>query len=233
MRQEFPDRATEQRYLSWKHASLLHLDYGAVVFCAFYLLTLLRRMLSEPTTFFYLVYMLVKTAPHVPLALGLQQTYLRHREQWLLLVAPTTALVAICLALPAVARGQPPMLLPNRAYRAYWTGRGELPTGILRPFLQHMRVRSYAVYALIDAAVTAWVLGQVFGVWAAVRRLCFAAAMSIGLCWGLELHMRRRFVEALARQQQQQQQQQQMQMRQQQQMQMRQQQQQNQPQAQQ
>ncbi|WIA41141.1 hypothetical protein OEZ86_004764 [Tetradesmus obliquus] len=187
MRQEFPDRATEQRYLSWKHASLLHLDYGAVVFCASYLLTLLRRMLSELTTFFYLVYMRVKTAPHVPLALGLQQTYLR-------------------------------------AYRAYWTGRGELPTGILRPFLQHMRVRSYVVYALIDAAVTAWVLGQVFGVWAAVRRLCFAAAMSIGLCWGLDLHMRRRFVEALARQQQQQQQQQ---------MQMRQQQQQNQPQAQQ
>jgi heme exporter protein D len=118
----------------------------------------------------------------------------------------TTALIAICLALPAVASGQPPMLLPNRAYRAYWTGRGELPTGILRPFLQHMWVRPYVVYALIDAAVTAWVLGQVFGVWVAVRRLYFAAVLSIGLCLGLDLHMRRRFLEAVARQQQQQQQ---------------------------
>jgi hypothetical protein len=53
------------------------LDYGAVVFCAFYLLTLLRRMLSEPTTGFYLMYMVVKSAPHVPLAFGLREKYLR------------------------------------------------------------------------------------------------------------------------------------------------------------
>jgi hypothetical protein len=65
------------RYLVWKHSSLLHLDYGAVMFCAFYLLALLRRMMSEPTTVFYLLYMVVKTAPHVPLALELRQTYLR------------------------------------------------------------------------------------------------------------------------------------------------------------
>jgi ABC-type methionine transport system permease subunit len=120
------------------------------------------------------------------------------------MVAPATAIVMICLALPAVARGQPAMLLPNRAYRAYWTGRAELSTSILRPFLQHMRVRPYLVYALVDAALTAWVFGQVFGVVAAVRRLSFAAAMSVGLCWGLDLHMRRQFVAAIARQQQQQ-----------------------------
>jgi hypothetical protein len=101
------------------------------------------------------------------------------------------------------------MLLPNRAYRAYWAGRGELPTGILRPFLQHMRLRPYVAYATIDAAVTAWVFGQVFGVWPAVRRLSFAAVMSIGLSWGLDLHMRRKFADALARRQQQQQQSQQ------------------------
>jgi hypothetical protein len=68
-----------------------------------------------------------------------------------------------------------------------------------------MRVRPYLVYAVVDAALTAWVFGQVFGVVAAVRRLSFAAAMSVGLCWGLDLRMRRRFVAAIARQQQQQQ----------------------------
>jgi hypothetical protein len=47
------------------------------MFCAFYLLTLLRRMMSEPTTVFYLLFMVIKTMPHVPLALGLRQTYLR------------------------------------------------------------------------------------------------------------------------------------------------------------
>ncbi|KAF6252356.1 hypothetical protein COO60DRAFT_538614 [Scenedesmus sp. NREL 46B-D3] len=94
---QFPDRTVEQRYVSWKHSSLLQLDYGAVMFCAFYLLTLLRRMMSEPTTLFYLLYMIIKTMPHVPLALGLRQTYLRRREEWLLLVGPVTALmVAAC-----------------------------------------------------------------------------------------------------------------------------------------
>jgi hypothetical protein len=126
--------------------------------------------------------------------------YCRHRELWLLLVAPITAAIAICLSLPAVARGQPPMLLPNRAYRAYWTSRGELQTNILRPFLQHMRVRPYLVYTLIDAALSMWVFAQVFGVWAVVERWSFAVVLSVVLCWGLDLYMRRRFVRAVSTQ---------------------------------
>jgi hypothetical protein len=135
--------------------------------------------------------------------------YCRHRELWLLLVAPVTAAIAICLSLPAVARGQPPMLLPNRAYRAYWASRGELQTNILRPFLQHMRLRPYLLYTLIDAAISVWVFAQVFGVWAVVERWSFAVVLSIALCWGLDLYMRRRFVAALSRQHEQLQQQQQ------------------------
>jgi hypothetical protein len=92
------------------------------------------------------------------------------------------------------------MLLPNRAYRAYWTSRGELQTNILRPFLQHMRVRPYLVYTLIDAALSVWVFSQVFGVWAVVERWSFAVVLSVVLCWGLDLYMRRRFVGALSRQ---------------------------------
>jgi hypothetical protein len=92
------------------------------------------------------------------------------------------------------------MLLPNRAYRAYWGSRGELQTNILRPFLQHMRVRPYLVYTLIDAALSVWVFAQVFGVWAVVERWSFAVVLSIVLCWGLDLYMRRRFVRALSTQ---------------------------------
>jgi hypothetical protein len=92
------------------------------------------------------------------------------------------------------------MLLPNRAYRAYWASRGELQTNILRPFLQHMRLRPYVAYTLIDAVISVWVFAQVFGVWAAVERWSFAVVVSIVLCWGLDLYMRRRFVAALSRQ---------------------------------
>jgi hypothetical protein len=37
--------AVSRRYIAWKHSSLLQLDYGAVMFCAFYLLTLLLSLL--------------------------------------------------------------------------------------------------------------------------------------------------------------------------------------------
>ncbi|KAF6252357.1 hypothetical protein COO60DRAFT_1644130 [Scenedesmus sp. NREL 46B-D3] len=227
---QFGNGDLEQRYLSWKHHNLLQVDYLAALFEVLYLAVLLRRMMSEPVTLSYFLFILVKTLPHVPLMMGLRFPYLRfdacacgaqhppaliphprHRELWLLLVAPVTAAVAICLSLPSVARGQPAMLLPNRAYRAYWASRGELQTSILRPFLQHMRVRPYLVYTLVDASICVWVFAQVFGVWAVVERWSLAVVLSIVLCWGLELYMRRRFVGALSRQhelpQQQQQQQ--------------------------
>lgn len=126
----------------------------------------------------------------------------RHREKWLLLIAPSMALITLLMSLSALSQGRPALLLPNRAYRAYWASRGELQTGMLRPFLQHMRLRPYLVYTLIDAALTAWVFAQVFGVWAAVARMVAAAGMSVGICWGFDLHMRRRFAAAMARRQQ-------------------------------
>jgi hypothetical protein len=115
------------------------------------------------------------------------------------------ALLAFLMSLSAVSEGRPALLLPNRGYSAYWTSRGELQTNILRPFLQHMRVRPYLVYTLIDAALSVWVFGQVFGMWAAVLRMGVAAGLGVGICWGFDLYMRRRFVAALVRQQQQQQ----------------------------
>jgi hypothetical protein len=127
----------------------------------------------------------------------------RHRETWLQLIAPAMALLTIVMSLQALSRGKPALLLPNRAYGAYWASRGELQTNILRPFLQHMRLRPYVVYTLIDAAVTSWVFGQVFGLWAAVARMGFAAGLSVGVSWVFDLYMRRRFVAAMARVQQQ------------------------------
>jgi hypothetical protein len=119
---------------------------------------------------------------------------------WLLLIAPCMALITLLMTLSALLEGRPALLLPNRAYRAYWSSRGELSTNIMRPFLQHMRLRPYLLYTLIDAAVTSWVFGQVFGMWAAVARMGLAAGMSVGVCWGFDLYMRRRFVAAMARQ---------------------------------
>ncbi|WIA41143.1 hypothetical protein OEZ86_004766 [Tetradesmus obliquus] len=194
--------AAEQSYVSWKHASLLHLDYGAALFGLLYLAVVLRRLLQEPSALFYFCIILVKVLPHAPLVLGFRRQFLRHRETWLLLIAPCMALITLLMSLPALSQGSPALLLPNRAYRAYWASRGELQTGMLRPFLQHMRLRPYLVYTLIDAALTAWVFVQVFGVWAAVARMVVAAGMSVGICWGFDLHMRRRFIAAMARRQQ-------------------------------
>jgi hypothetical protein len=42
-----------------------------------YLAVLLRRMLSEPVTVFYFLFILFKTLPHVPLMMGLLYPYLR------------------------------------------------------------------------------------------------------------------------------------------------------------
>jgi hypothetical protein len=119
------------------------------------------------------------------------------------------ALLAFLMSLSALSQGRPALLLPKRGYRSYWASRGELQTNILRPFLQHMRVRPYLVYTLIDAALSVWVFGQVFGVVAAVVRMGVAAGLGAAICWGFDLYMRRRFVAAMVKQQQQQQQQQQ------------------------
>lgn len=86
------------------------------------------------------------------------------------------------------------MLLPNKAYRAYWSGHGELATSAMRPFVQHMRLRKYILYCLLDGAMSAWVFGQVFGVWVAARRWFVAVGMSVAIGWAFDLHMRRRFV---------------------------------------
>eukprot|EP00775_Hariotina_reticulata_P004989 gene4989-5231_t len=207
----------EQRYLDWKHHTLLHLDYFAGVFGIFYLLVLFWKMLKEPTTLFYVLHIIVKMAPQVPLLLGLRESYLRvracswcgapgcpgpvapppwHRELWLFLVAPTClATGPLCLLAHRLLHWDSvPALLTSRALHAYWRGRGELITSAMRPIMQHMRIKPYLAYLVIDTTMSVWVFGQVYGYTAAASRWGVAAGLSMGLCWGLELYMRRLFV---------------------------------------
>jgi hypothetical protein len=65
------------RYLDWKQHTLLHLDYFAGVFCMSYLTVLIYKTLKQPSTVYYLLYILIKTLPHVPLMMGFRSTYLR------------------------------------------------------------------------------------------------------------------------------------------------------------
>lgn len=65
------------RYLDWKQHTLLHLDYFAGVFCMSYLAVLIYKTLKQPSTVYYLLYILIKTLPHVPLMMGFRSTYLR------------------------------------------------------------------------------------------------------------------------------------------------------------
>eukprot|EP00775_Hariotina_reticulata_P004988 gene4988-5230_t len=186
----------ELRYLAWKQRTLLHLDYFASVFEIFYLAVLIRKMLRQPSTVFYLFFILIKTLPHVPLMLGFRETYLRYRELWLFLVAPV-CLAMVLVSLVAVNLfkvGEVPGMLTTKALQAYWRSRGEVSTSVLRPFLQHMRLRPYIWYVVLDAAMSVWVFGQVYGHTAAASRWGVAAGLSMGLCWGLELYMRRLFV---------------------------------------
>lgn len=61
----------------WKHHSLIHLDYLCALFDIMYLAVLVKRMISEPATLWYFMYILIKTLPHVPLMLGLRDPFLR------------------------------------------------------------------------------------------------------------------------------------------------------------
>jgi len=47
---------------------------------------------------------------------------------------------------------------------------------------------------VFDTTMSVWVFGQVYGYAAAASRWGVAAGLSAGLCWGLELYMRRLFV---------------------------------------
>lgn len=69
--------SSARRYLVWKHYTLLHLDYIGALFAVMYLLALLRRMINEPTTLFYLLYVLLKCMPLAPLILGFREPFLR------------------------------------------------------------------------------------------------------------------------------------------------------------
>lgn len=119
--------------------------------------------------------------------------FCRYRELWLWLVIPASLLTFLWFtAVQKIAT--PTTLLPQKAISAYWNGHGEIMTSAMRPFIQHMRLRPYVAYTLADAAMVVWVFAQFYGWWAAVGRWGFAAALSISLCWGLDLHMRKRFV---------------------------------------
>lgn len=65
------------RYLAWKHLTLLHLDYMAAWFGLVYLAVLLWRLMHEPTALFYFAVILTKLLPHIPLVLGMRNTFLR------------------------------------------------------------------------------------------------------------------------------------------------------------
>ena len=64
------------RYMSGVHEALLQLDYGAALFCGAYLVAVLRRTLRESVPL-YVGFIIVKTAPHVPLVLGWRSWHLR------------------------------------------------------------------------------------------------------------------------------------------------------------
>lgn len=117
----------------------------------------------------------------------------RYREMWLFLVAPACLLLTWSFAMVHV-QGQPTLLLPNRAYKAFIASRAELITSFMRPFMQHMRLPLYIVYCVLDAAITSWVAGQVVDFWLVAKRWSFAAVMSIMICWVFELILRRKFV---------------------------------------
>jgi hypothetical protein len=120
----------------------------------------------------------------------------RFRELWLFLVAPCClVMLLVCFAgNPSVHTGDVAARVFSKALQAYWRSRGELSTSVLRPFLQHMRLKPYLWYVVLDAAMSVWVFGQVYGYAAAASRWGVAAGLSAGLCWGLELYMRRLFV---------------------------------------
>lgn len=116
----------------------------------------------------------------------------RYRELWLWLVIPASILTFFFVKLQYLTT--PLTLLPQKALAAYWNGHGELMTSAMRPFIQHMRLRPYVAYTLADAAMCVWVFAQLHGYWAAMWRWGPAVVLSISLCWGLDLHVRRRFV---------------------------------------
>eukprot|EP00775_Hariotina_reticulata_P004990 gene4990-5232_t len=180
------------RYVAWKHTALLHLDYFAAAFGSFYLMALLKRLLSEAATMFYFLYIVIKLLPHVPLLLGFREQFLRHRESWLSLIGPAYLILLIVMeARSALLLQARPALLTAGAIKAYSTGRGELVTGSMRAFTQHMRLRPYILYTLSDTLLSILVLGRVYGVATAAYRWCTAAAVSILLSWAFELYMRR------------------------------------------
>lgn len=113
---------------------------------------------------------------------------------WLFLVAPACLLLTWTFTLFSHVQGQPTLLLPNRAYKAFIASRAELVTGFMRPFMQHMRLPQYIVYCVLDAAITSWVAGQVVDFWMVAKRWSVAAMMSIAICWVFDLVLRRRFV---------------------------------------
>ncbi len=116
----------------------------------------------------------------------------RWRELWLLAIPPATAALIGIFWLRAVLAGRP-LITPSGAYAAMWAGHGELATAAMRPFLQHMRLRPYAVYSVLDAALTALVFAQAYDAATAAARFGAAAVLSVVLCWGFDLYMRRRF----------------------------------------
>lgn len=71
-------------YLAWKHHRLLFLDYLSALFVLLYMAALLRRCISQPSTLWYLGYIAIKAAPHMPLVFGMRAAFLRcvQRSAW-------------------------------------------------------------------------------------------------------------------------------------------------------
>jgi hypothetical protein len=85
----------------------------------------------------------------------------------------------------------PPMPV---AYRSFWRMHGELLTASLRAFFQHQRLTPFILYTLVDRVISMQLWAPWSGVLTAVRRSALAGAVSVVVCWALELCYRRRFV---------------------------------------
>jgi hypothetical protein len=110
------------------------------------------------------------------------------------LAAPFMGLL-LCFLVFFTSAWQPSTMPPMpHAYYAFWAMHGELITAALRTFFQHMRLRPFIVYTLVDRVISMQLWAPFCGVMTAVGRSSLAGLVSVAGCWALELCCRRRFV---------------------------------------
>lgn len=110
------------------------------------------------------------------------------------LASPCVGLV-LCFLVLATNAWQPATMPPMPvAYRSFWHLHGELITAALRAFFQHMRLRPFLLYTIVDRVISMQIWAPWSGFMTAVNRSSCAGLVSVVVCWALELCFRRRFV---------------------------------------